>query len=88
MTSGRLTIRGTLDNWLGDAIVAFGARVHPIDTAIALDSVRLPGLAHRDPADRFLIGTARRLGAQLVTADAKILAYGATGHVAVIDPRS
>ena len=41
----------------------------PIEPAIAIDSVRLPGSFHADPADRFIIATA----------------YAAGGHVRVID---
>jgi len=64
-----------------------GGQVVAIDGAIALASEVLPAYPHRDPTDRFLIATARALGATLVTADRKILAYGATGHVAVLDAR-
>jgi PIN domain nuclease of toxin-antitoxin system len=47
--------------------------------------VRLPGEIHRDPADRFLIATARHLGVPLMTIDERILAYGAAGHVQTVD---
>jgi len=40
---------------------------------VALES-RAVQLAHRDPADRLLAGTARALGLTLVTADARLLA--------------
>jgi len=39
-----------------------------------------------DPGDRFLIATAQRLNARLVTADEKILAYSAGGGLRVLDP--
>ena len=60
-------------------------RGRPVEPAIALDSVRLPGEFHADPADRFLIATARHWTAALVTADAAILEYSAAGHVPTID---
>jgi PIN domain nuclease of toxin-antitoxin system len=41
----------------------------------------LPGLRHKDPADRLLIATARHYHYTLVTSDRAILAYGAEGHV-------
>ncbi len=49
-----------------------------------LDSVRLPGEFHADPADRFLVATARARRATLVTRDEKIVAYGKAGHVKVM----
>ncbi len=51
----------------------------------ALDSVFLPGEPHGDPADRFLIATARRRRIPLATHDEKILAYAREGHVRVLE---
>ena len=45
-----------------------------------IDSCRLPGDFHPDPADRLLVATARRENAVFVTQDRKILDYGAGGH--------
>ena len=50
----------------------------------AIDSCRLPGAFHADPADRLLVATARSENAALVTRDRKILDYAATGHVRVL----
>lgn len=51
---------------------------------IAMAAAVLPDLDHRDPADRFLISTARAHDLVLVTRDQEILAYGARGHVQVM----
>ena len=61
--------------WL--ALVAQIDRVSfmPVDNEIALNSVELPGEFHKDPADRLIVATARKLGVPLVTADEKIRAY-------------
>ena len=48
----------------------------PLSTAIAVESVRLPGFPHADPADRIIVATAMSLGARLVTKDEKLLRYG------------
>jgi PIN domain nuclease of toxin-antitoxin system len=53
--------------------------------ATAIDSVYLPSEIHGDPADRFLIATARSHRARLATHDAKIIAYGREGHVKVLE---
>ena len=52
---------------------------------IAIDSVRLPGEFHADPADRLIVATVRHRRVPLVTADQAILACAAEGHVQVID---
>jgi PIN domain nuclease of toxin-antitoxin system len=44
----------------------------------------LPGDFHNDPADRFLVATARVMGVALLTRDRKILDYAAAGHVRAI----
>ena len=54
------------------------------DGEIALASTMLPGKFHRDPADRFLVATARALDCQFMTRDRKILAYAEQGHVKAI----
>jgi PIN domain nuclease of toxin-antitoxin system len=50
-------------------------KFQPIDNEIALASTLLPGEFHKDPADRFIVATSRKLGAPLVTADQKIRDY-------------
>lgn len=54
------------------------------DGEIAIASTMLPGDFHRDPADRFLVATARSLGCTLMTRDEKILVYAAQGHVKAV----
>ena len=55
-----------------------------LDGSIALASTMLPGEFHRDPADRFLVATARALNCTLMTRDRKILAYAEQGHVKAV----
>ena len=64
-----------------------GIRLAALEPVIALASTRLPGEMHGDPADRMVAATARHLGVVLVTADEKLLAYGAAGHLAVFPAR-
>ncbi len=65
-----------------------GTRVIPVGTAIALDSTTLPELdAHKDPADRVIVATARRYGT-LLTCDQVLLEWGRrNGHVRLVDGR-
>jgi PIN domain nuclease of toxin-antitoxin system len=52
---------------------------------ILVSSCYLPGRLHNDPMDRILIATARLHDLTLVTSDSAILAYGAAGHVKVLE---
>jgi len=71
--------------WVGRALAFPGVRLKGLSPSIAIESTRLPGQFHRDPADRILIATARLLGAALVTCDERILAYAKRGHVRIVD---
>ena len=73
--------------WIEAVLALPGMRLMPIEPAVALDSVRLPGPFHADPADRLIVATARHSGARLVTADGTILSYAKRGHVDTIDAR-
>lgn len=82
---GRLALGRDVGDWINAALALPGISLIPLEPAIALGSVRLPGSFHADPADRMIVATARFLGTPLVTADRAILDYGANGHVAVVD---
>jgi PIN domain nuclease of toxin-antitoxin system len=82
---GRLILGQDVGEWLQAALALKGIVLVPIEPSIAVDSVRLPGDFHSDPADRLIIATARHLAIPLLTADRAINAYGANGYVGVID---
>lgn len=84
----RLSLRQPVLEWVDVALGKPGARLLPLEPAIAVDSTRLPGDPHGDPADRILMASARVTGAPLVTCDSRILQYAAAGHVPVLDGRA
>jgi PIN domain nuclease of toxin-antitoxin system len=88
VSKNKLTFACDVQAWIDEALGRPGITLAPLTTEIAVDSVRLPGALHGDPADRIIVATARRLRAMLVTADAKLLTYGREGHVAVLDASS
>lgn len=71
----RLDLGRPLDEWLALALDRAKVRALELSHQIAVDSCRLPGKFHGDPADRIIVATARSHACPLVTADAKILAY-------------
>lgn len=82
---GRLRLTQDVGEWIDAALNAQGVDVLPIEPAIAVASVRLPGTFHADPADRLIIATARHWRTPLATADRAIAAYASDGHLRVID---
>ena len=82
---GRLRLGREVGVWLETALALPGHVLAPITPAIAVDSVRLPGDFHADPADRLIVATARHRGVPLLTADRAILSYAASGHLHAVD---
>jgi PIN domain nuclease of toxin-antitoxin system len=82
---GRISLSRPVDDWVRSALRAPGSRLLPLSPEIAIESTRLPGSAHGDPADRILIASARVTGGQLATRDRVILDYAEGGHVAALD---
>ena len=81
----RLRLPMSLNEWVERALDRPDIRLIGLEHATTvIDSCRLPGDFHPDPADRLLVATARRENAVLVTHDRKILDYGKTGHVRVL----
>lgn len=84
-SKGRLILPMTVEEWIERALARPEITLLGLtQPRTAIDSCRLPGAFHADPADRLLVATARSENAALVTRDRKILDYAATGHVRVL----
>ena len=68
----KLTLRPTPQEWIADMLDAFPMREAPINYQVAQETARVQ-LPHRDPADRFLVATARVFDLTLGTADEQLL---------------
>ena len=82
--AGRIHVDQDIPTWIAQAIKTPGMSIIPIDHRVAAESVLLPGAMHKDPADRFIVATARLHEALLVTNDSKIHAYAKSDHVKAI----
>ena len=69
VSKGRLTLDRDVDDWVETSLKLPGIRLVPLSPQIAIASTLLPGAIHKDPADRIIAATARRLGATLLTED-------------------
>ena len=81
---GRIRFSQTCLDWVRQALAAPRLRLVQLTPEIAIESSRLPGDIHGDPADRILAATARLLGATLVTQDQKLLKYGEQFFISVV----
>ena len=72
---GRLGLDRDVGDWLGAALAGQRIRLIPLFPRVAVESTRLPGGFHRDPADQIIVATARVLDCPLLTRDARLLAY-------------
>jgi PIN domain nuclease of toxin-antitoxin system len=82
-TKGRVELNGTLQDWFDRVTSIPTLHLLPATPQILLDSTRLPGAFHPDPADRIIVATARAYATNLLTTDRKILAYE---HVRTVAP--
>ena len=78
---GRLVLSMDVGSWLSTVAQIDAVQFLPVDVEVATKSVNLPGDFHKDPADRMIVATARKLAVPLVTKDDKIRAYA---HVKTI----
>ena len=73
-----------VENWVAAGTTDGGLQLIDVSVRVLIESTRLPGDVHRDPADRMLLATVREHGMTLVTRDDRLVAYGAQGHARVM----
>jgi PIN domain nuclease of toxin-antitoxin system len=69
---GRLSLDPDPDTWIAHKLSVVPLREAPITYEVAKETGRLR-IPHRDPADRFLLATAKVFDLTLVTADERLL---------------
>jgi len=72
---GRIELDVSVDEWIQQALGYPGVRLLELTPEIAIESTRLPGEFHRDPADQIIVATARIHNCLLVTVDDHIRNY-------------
>lgn len=70
---GRLALPEAVTDWRR-AVLRHGLIEHPVDGGVAIRAAEIDDL-HRDPGDRLIVASALKLGATLVTADERLLAW-------------
>ncbi len=72
---GKLDLGFSIEDWIVLATHYPGIRIIDLLPEISVESTKLPGEFHGDPADQIIVATARILNCTLVTCDNKILKY-------------
>jgi PIN domain nuclease of toxin-antitoxin system len=75
VAKGRVALSMDIGAWLSVVSQIEEVNFVPVNNEIAVKSTELPGEFHKDPADRIIVATARKLAAPLITVDDKIRAY-------------
>jgi PIN domain nuclease of toxin-antitoxin system len=73
--AGKLDLSRPPRDWIRAALAQPGFAMLPVDAETMLAAGELADGAPRDPGDRFIIASARRVGATLLTADTVILQW-------------
>ena len=71
----RLDLPNPLEEWFELALSYPGVSLIELTPTIVIESTRLPGEFHRDPADQIIVATARVHACPLLTSDSRILQY-------------
>ena len=79
----RISLSTPIEAWVQIGLKDPDLMLLDLSPQVLLDSTRLPGKLHKDPADRMIIATARHHGLTLLTRDDDILSYARQGHVKV-----
>jgi PIN domain nuclease of toxin-antitoxin system len=75
VAAGDIALSMPLSEWIAQSMADLSAQTVSVSHEVAMEAYALPGVFHRDPADRLLVAAARQHGLTLVTADERILAY-------------
>jgi PIN domain nuclease of toxin-antitoxin system len=80
----RIVLGKPTTEWVEQALLAPGLTLEPLSPRIAIESCHLPAGFRSDPADHFIVATARVTNAILMTRDRLILDYAAQGHLTAL----
>jgi PIN domain nuclease of toxin-antitoxin system len=73
--AGRVVITPHWRTWFNRAVADNGWSVLDVDLETVQEAFSLPGSFHRDPADRFIVASARLRHMPIITGDRRILDY-------------
>lgn len=84
-SKNRISLKVPLAQWVEKATSLPFLKIIDLNADIAIQSCKLPGDFHGDPADRMIVATSRILNVPLVTRDQKIINYAKDSFINVIE---
>jgi len=78
-----ITLSMNLNFWIDKVLSIPGLNLIDLSVPIMQQSCELPNYHHKDPADRFIIASARFINSHLMTADPKIIDYAHQGYLKI-----
>jgi PIN domain nuclease of toxin-antitoxin system len=81
---GRIALTEAPRRWFARVVALPGVMLAAMPPEVLIAASDLPGVLHRDPADRILVATAREYGYRLLTGDRLLLDYADQGHVMAV----
>ena len=80
----RIKLSMPIQSWIEKIMLLPYVKLEPLSVDISLESCRLPGIFHTDPADRIIVATSRILDVPLMTRDQRIIEYGKQDYLKII----
>lgn len=80
-SKSRIYLSMPMNLWAEKVLSLLYVKVIDLNYTIAIESCRLPGQFHGDPADRIIVATSRLMNLPLLTRDQKILKYSSLSLV-------
>lgn len=77
----RIKLAKPTSDWLNTAFQETNIQLIPLSIEASVESCQLPGNFHPDPADRFIVASARLHDMTIITRDQRILEYSAEHYV-------
>lgn len=84
---GKIAFSFNLNDWIDKLLSIPGLNLIDLSVSILIQSCLLPHYEYKDPADRFIIATARDTNVCLLTFDQKIIEYANSGYLKIIQTK-
>ena len=82
---GKIAFSINVKEWINRMLAIPGLRTIDLSSDILLESTNLPNYAYKDPVNRLIIASTRSINAYLMTMDEKIIEYGNSGYIRLVD---
>ncbi|WP_341789675.1 type II toxin-antitoxin system VapC family toxin [Rickettsia endosymbiont of Polydrusus tereticollis] len=86
-SKGRIALSVSLADWIDKLLSIPGLNLIDLSVSVLIQSCFLTHYEHKDPADRFIIASARANNSYLLTFDQKIIQYANLGYLKIVQTK-